>query len=216
MLIGSVDVSGCLSKFEVDKMLEDLDAYIVDLAQKYVPRTLIPAEVLSLEVDEIAQNARIKLWQALRKEHIEHPRSYVRTIVYNESVNVVRRYRRVFPLPLNEDGELYHGTIMLTSDQGAHDPADEFVWIEALVGCTKKVAEDVIRLPPRQQKAVIYALKEQIADILPLVNAFSQHGLNIDQQSEEKETIRNLQASLSIARKKLRAMRDVSLLEEVK
>src|SRR5947209_980513 len=94
------------NEFDIERVLVDFDGYIRSLAQRKVPRAVVLRGMLDMEIDEIVQNTRIKLWQALQGREISNLEAYVRCIVHTECVNMVRGYRHTFPLPINEEGEL--------------------------------------------------------------------------------------------------------------
>ncbi|HLZ60129.1 MAG TPA: sigma factor [Ktedonosporobacter sp.] len=199
----------CEDKIDVNKILEEYDAYIRYLAHKAISHTRISPEVLKLEVDELAQNTRIKLWLALQQKRIGNLCAYISSIVHNECIDMVRKYGRTIPLLINEDGEQYQGTLLISPGQGLQDPADEIERAEVLTEYMTRVVEDVFALPPRQRQAMICALKERVTDTQPLFEKFLEFGLDIRKVhwSREKLEEQRLRASLSIALKKLRAMR---------
>src|SRR2546421_5529519 len=120
------------SDLDIEKVLEDLDGYVRSLAGRKFPRSVVREEMLDMEVDEIVQNTRIKLWQALQRKEIINLEAYVRCIVYTECVNMVRGYKYLFSLPLNEEGELYQGKVLMMASQGMQDPAYELEYREAV------------------------------------------------------------------------------------
>lgn len=191
----------------VDAVLEQHDEYIVALARKNTPHSVAPSEVLDLEIDELAQNSRIKLWLALQKRQITHPKSYIRCIVQTESVNMLRQHKLILPLPVDEDGELDQGDLLILAGEGMQDPLDELEREEMIADYITKAVDDVLKLPARQQLAMICSLKERIDDVLLLIETFKDHQTDIEAVSwpEEKEEIQKIRASLSVAQKKLRA-----------
>jgi DNA-directed RNA polymerase specialized sigma24 family protein len=193
----------------VDEILEQHDTYIVDLARKKLPRNVVRSEMLGDEIDELVQKVRVKLWLALRKKPILNLKAYISCIVYTESIDMVRQYQLTLPLPLNEDGELYQGNVMVTPGEGLQDPEYEVEQEETIGGYMTEAVEAVLKLPPRQQHAMICSLKERIDDVLPLINALRNHAINIEELNwpEEKDELQRLRASLSVARKKLRSLK---------
>jgi DNA-directed RNA polymerase specialized sigma24 family protein len=129
---------------------------------------VVRPELLGDEIDDLAQTTRIKYWLISQKEQIACPKAYIRSIIHNESVNMVRQHKPALPLPKDEDGELYQGNVMVAVGEGMQD---------------------------------------QLEDILPLVEAFMDHGMDIEAINwpMEKDEMQRLRASLSIARKKLRS-----------
>lgn len=194
---------------DAEEILKQHDTYIVDLARKKVPRNIVRPEMLHDEIDELSQRVRFKLWLSLRKKRIKNLRAYIRSVVYTEVINMVRQHQSTLPLPLGEDGELYQGNIIATPSEGMQDPAYEIEQEEAIEDYTKETVEAVVNLPPRQQQAMICSLIDKIDDVLPLIDALRNHAINIEEVNwpEESDELQRLQASLSIARKKLRSLK---------
>src|SRR2546427_7234721 len=143
------------SDSDIDKALENFDGYIRSLAEKKVPQAIVPREMLDLEVDEVVQNTRIKLWQALQRRQIINLGAYIRCIVHTECVNMVRGYRHTFPLPINEEGELDQGKMLVAPSQGMQDPAYEIESREALADWMMEIVDEVLALPPQQRHAML-------------------------------------------------------------
>src|SRR5690242_20412123 len=78
---------------EIAELLEKLDTYIVHLARKRIPRYTVRPGEHELEIDELAQQTRVKLWLALCKSDIANPAGYAGSIVSTEAVNMQRRFR---------------------------------------------------------------------------------------------------------------------------
>src|SRR5439155_11475614 len=133
--------------------------YILSLARRYVPRSLVPFGLLDLAINELAQNARTKLWLALCREPVNNPRAYVRRVMLTECADMIHQYSQVSTLPVNEDGELRQEHILSAQSQQGHDPADEFEQKEARMDCMAQAVETVLGLSPRQQQAMIWALQ---------------------------------------------------------
>jgi RNA polymerase sigma factor (sigma-70 family) len=190
---------------KIAAIVEQHDSYIIDLARRYVPRSRIAREVLDLEIDELAQNTRIKLWSALCKKQIKNIKAYIRIIVRNEAINMLRENKyNTSPLVLDEDGELLQGKLVGAGEQ-MQDPADYLEHTEAVAECTSKATHSILALPPRQQHAMACALKDRIADILPLVEVLNRCGFNIEAASwsQDVKEKQRLRSSLVVARKKL-------------
>lgn len=96
---------------EIDGILRQNDEYILAMARKKVPRHIASPEVLDLEIQELAQKSRIKLWKALQQRHITHIEAYIRCIVHSASIDMIRNSKSDLPLPLDEEGELYQGNV---------------------------------------------------------------------------------------------------------
>jgi DNA-directed RNA polymerase specialized sigma24 family protein len=186
-----------------------VDAYILAAVRRKIPRAIVHSDVLDLEIDEIAQRTRIKLWQAMQREHIANVRSYVNSIVYTETIDFIRKYKPVAPLPLDEDGELYHEHILATFTYSSPDPAEQFEQAEAYSRLTRKLAQAVKTLPPKQRQAIICALKDYSIDNRAFVEVLALFDLDIANTHWPKELreIQTLRASLSVARRKLCALK---------
>ncbi len=163
---------------EIDEILRQNDDYIVAMAREKLPRHIASPEVLDLEIQELAQRSRIKLWKALQHRHIRHIKAYIRCIVHSASVDMVRNYKPDLPLPLDEEGELYQGNVLVAFSEGMQDPLYELE-------------------------------KEQLDDVSTLTQAFKKFEVNIEavRYPSKKKEVQNLKASLSIARRKLRALK---------
>ena len=200
---------GSRNDLDIEKVLEDFDGYIRSLAEKKAPRAFVPTEILDLEIDEIVQNTRMKLWQALQRREIINPGAYVRCIVQSECVNIVRRHKHLLPLPVNEEGELWQGKVLVTPGQGMQDPAYELASLEALTDWMREIVDEVLALPRRQRQAMLCVLKDLAVDIAPLSKVLIEHGIDIEtiDWPNERDELQSFRASLSVARGKLRAWR---------
>jgi hypothetical protein len=122
---------------------------------------------------------------------------------------MVRRHKPILPLPTDEDGELYFGSVMVMPSEGMQDPADELEREEVIADRITKLVDCVLALPPRQRHAMMCFLKEQIVNSLPLMEAFRSRGVNIEEvilPRKKEEVLRN-RVLLSLARKKLRSLK---------
>src|SRR6266700_2232837 len=191
---------------DVEEILRQQDGYILALARKKVSRNGIHPGLLDLEIDELAQNIRIKLWCALQKTQIIDLQAYIRCIAYTESVNLVRKRKFIVPLPEDKDGELFQGDVLVMPSEGMQDPSWEFEQKELMTEYMNKIVDAVVMLPPRQQEAMICSLNDQIDDSPRLLRALRHHEIDIEMVNwpEEKTDEHRLKASLSFGRKKLR------------
>ncbi|MBO0796656.1 MAG: sigma-70 family RNA polymerase sigma factor [Ktedonobacteraceae bacterium] len=198
-----------LLKYEGNTRIEDVlaqyDSFIVALVREQACQdpTLIRAAVRDLEIDDLAQLVRIKLWHALEEKEILYPKAYIRRIVHSEVVDMARRQKKPLQeLPEDEEGEIYHGKILVTQSEGMIDPAEVVEEKEQARERMSEVAGIVLNLPKRQQHAMICTLRERIDDTLLLINAFKSHQCDVRQwqwpQMRKEKVL--LQASLSYAR----------------
>lgn len=219
----------CDSDFDVDKIVERYYPYIIVLSCKKALREVAHSELL---VDELVQSVRIKLWSVLRKKHIQNPKAYIRCLVFTEVINMVRSYRSTLPLPLDEDGDLYQGSLVSAPSERMRNSASALEREEARQDNTGQIVGAILKHPRCQQHAMIYSLSELAhRDIVasPFFNMFSKHqfddvllmiqllrvsAIEVEEINwlEEKHKPQGLQASLSIARKKLRFVRNLALL----
>ncbi len=195
---------------DIVEILEQYDSFIVALAREKVPRNVTTPETLHMEIDELAQKVRFKFWLALKRKEIANPEAYIRAIVHSQVVDMVRRHKLVYRLPMDEDGELYQGHTLVEAGQGMQNPAEEFERKEALNDYLTKIIATILELPPSQRQAMMIFLKEQPGDILFLEEIFQNLGINIEaiNQPGRKDEVQRIRASLSVARKKLRAARN--------
>jgi DNA-directed RNA polymerase specialized sigma24 family protein len=196
-------------RIDIEKILEEMLGQIKHMASKNLPRSRVYEGAEALESDELAQCTLIKLWEALQKRDIAHYWGYARRIIFNASTDMARRYRPLSSLPLNEQGELKQGQFLFTPSEIMEDPARQVERRDTLTEYLSAIVEDVLGLPPQQRRAMICELKDQIADLLPIAEAFLQRGVDIRpiHWSHDLGELRSQRVSLAIARKKLRAHR---------
>lgn len=160
--------------------LKRFDYYIISQVQRLkcsYPLTIHEA-VKDLELDELAQCVRIKFWQALEKREIRYPAAYIKLIVRNEFINMLRRQKPLISLPGDE--ECIQGELGIWQDQHAPDPAEEAEQREAANTRLKEVIRAVLALPPRQRRAMLCALRERVDDLAQLSEAFKAHKVDIE------------------------------------
>lgn len=184
-----------------EAILENVDGFIITQAKKLIHWHLLDEhkELDTLEVDELIQRARIKLWKMLEKGPILQPFSYARRVVYSEFIDMKRQHKQLLPLPDDEN----EGAYPLKS-LGA-DPADEVIQRMEIYSLLQHLVQMVIDLPSRQQIAMISFLWNQVEDTELLHTILAMHGLDrkVIEWPQEKTEKRTLQASLSVARQKM-------------
>jgi len=203
----------------IEEVLEQNEQFIISQARDLMRRNphIAHADVLDLEIDELTQRVRIKFWQVLREgKQIEYSKAYIKRIVHSEFIDMLRRKKpqRSLPLPVDEEGELYQGNMLITSSEGMADPADVVEQqVEAEI-CMSEVVDAVIRLPERQQRVMVCSLRDRVDNLAQLEDAFEQRHKNVAtvQWPLEKSEKLLLQASLSSARLNvLKCVKDVFL-----
>ncbi|GHO44992.1 RNA polymerase sigma factor [Ktedonospora formicarum] len=198
--------SGDLNTDEIECILANYDSFIVTLARQVVARAHTPPDVLDMEIDEIAQMTRIKLWKTLRKTHVDNLRAYIRRIAHNEAINRLRQRKDVLPLPVDEHNEMTQEFNPLTQGEITHDPVHLYEQKEALAEQMRKLVALVMHLPQRQQQAMLCSLKERTDDLHALTRGFKLAGKDIEaiRWPYDKTDENRLRASLSFTRKRLR------------
>jgi RNA polymerase sigma factor (sigma-70 family) len=195
------------SKIEVNKSLELYYNYIVESVRIQLGYNNMFSSELSEEASDLVQATLIALWHRLssEQEQINSPKAYIRRIVHSRYVDAIRRSKPIFQLPVNQEGELYQGRVLHTPGEGVQDPADEFEREELIAA----VIDDVHKLPPYQQYAMICMLKDEVGDTFPLVEAFRKRGIDIRKMDWPQEAVeaQKLRSSLSVARKKFRSIK---------
>ena len=194
----------------INSLLTHYDAYIYALAQKSIPHQFARRasdDEFNMEVDELVQRSRIKLWQALQKRQVAFPKAYIRNIVSSECVDLARQHKSYMPLPVDDDGELYQGNILLTVGEDVSDPENILVQKESHAERLKELINIVLyRLTRRQKQAFLYGLREKIDDVDALNETLAEHELRLEDDicmPASRAERRSLQASCSQARRKI-------------
>jgi DNA-directed RNA polymerase specialized sigma24 family protein len=197
------------SNEDIEEILHSCDAYIVALARAKLPRTGLPLVLLSDEREELAQGVRIKLWQTLQTRRVLNLKAYIGCMVFTEVIDLLRRRRAHLLLPLEDEAVSCWQDVRAAALQDTDDPASQIEQEEVLDELSKQVATALLHLPPRQFQAMIWALKDRLDDFLPLLDALEKSGVKIDEihWPQANNEVKNWQASLSIARKKLRPLK---------
>ena len=198
------------STVALDEILECYNHYIVALAQRSLLWRALPPERLPTAIDELAQNARLKLWQAMQKRSIEHHKSYIRRLIEHEAIDILRHERSFVRLDVNEEGEVYQDHFLATPAGDRSDSLERIEHEEAIADLVARAVGMILGLPPRQQRALICSLKDRGEDALPLLNALQERGIAIGSINwpEDEADRHRLKASLAAARKKLRSLLD--------
>jgi DNA-directed RNA polymerase specialized sigma24 family protein len=202
-----------LSTLDNNAILEEYDGYIRYLAYQFIPRRLICADVLDLEIDEVVQTVRVKFWEALSQREIKNHKAYLRRMVYNEAVNYKRRAKFRQALDTDEEGEPYYGTVLLSQSESTLDPLDVLVEKESINEHIHRAVDAVMSFPALQRKAVLCVFKDRVDYIHELYAALRVH--HVDGQelnwSSCGGTLHSMKVSASLAKKKLKALQRASL-----
>lgn len=201
------DPGGFLQVLGVSPHYEDLSheallelcdpAYILSHVKRLVHS--VPPEI---DLEDIAQEVALSLWQKLEKESIQNPEAYIARMIHNKCIDAWRRHHiDLQPLPEADNGEMMMGNLLMTPGEGMADPADEFEQKSAMIDLTEQVAFAVSKLPPRQQQAMAYSLLRKVDNFIQIANAFKAHHVDIEVHPPEDKAERHLlQASLPPAR----------------
>jgi DNA-directed RNA polymerase specialized sigma24 family protein len=192
------------STSDCEHLLVELDPYIQFSAWKAL--RAVSTKVPDMEIDELIQRIRIKLWQAMRRRAVQSPQAYIRAIAHNEVLQMLRGHRSISPLPLSADGELLEGT-PLSIGTLAEDPAKQVERKDYLV----EVVDAIVMLPTRQRNAMLMSLKDRVDNPLALSQACNARKIDLERINwphEDKEASLRLRASVSVARKKLHNLLD--------
>jgi len=197
------------SQIWIEEILNEVNRMLKRIAWEHLPGTIILPGTEGMEADDLTQHTLVKLWEEMQKKRITHYRAYARSIMHNAALDMVRKYRPTGPLPLNEHGELMQGQLLFAGSELADDPAHQIEQRDSLNCFMHMMVSDVLALPPQQRRAMICDLKDQIDDLLPLIEAFLEHGVDIRpiNWSKDQRELRSQRVSLAVARKKLRACR---------
>jgi DNA-directed RNA polymerase specialized sigma24 family protein len=197
------------STARIDEILNDVNRMLTRIAREHLPGVVLRRGGAEMEADDLAQHTLIKLWEEMQKQTITHYRAYARSILHNAAMDMLRRYRPTGQLPLNEQGELLQGRLLFADNESTDDPIQQIEQQDTLACFLRMVVADVLALPLQQRRAMICELKDQIADLLPLAEAFRERGIDIGtiNWSQDQRKLRSQRVSLAVARKKLRAIR---------
>ena len=191
---------------DIAKRLEEFDSYIVKQGEAFghMYSCIAHPDVLDLEVKEIIQRVRIKLWETLKKQStITHYKSYIQRMVRNAFIDASRRQKKFsMPMILDEYGEI-EGCVLTVQSDYISDPAsiiEQRIEADALVDM---VVEAITYLPERQQHAMVCFLRERVDDLNQLDHTFEVYKLNVEamtwpSKAAEKQL---LKASIPPARK---------------
>lgn len=191
-----------------NRFLEQYDDDIRSAAKIVVPRDLFPEEVLDMEVDEVAQNMRFKIWQALRNNTvIENPRAYIRKVAFTSAIDTRRSHKHTTPLPLDEYGELCQSRFLESASEA--DPASIYQTNEMVEEYMAWLTHALPILPQQQRLAMIFHVAELLDDVHPFLRALQACGFDTEAINwpEEKQAAIRLKASVSPGREKLRRLR---------
>ena len=89
------------------------------------------AATLDLDMDDVAQQVRIKLWQAARRQLLHSPRAYVAHIISTILVDLLRSREPTTSLALDDEGEPYQGDPLIEFSQDTDDPSEKTLYVKS-------------------------------------------------------------------------------------
>jgi DNA-directed RNA polymerase specialized sigma24 family protein len=167
-------------------------------------RDYVAPELLNDEIEELTQIAWCRYWKTARGKYIQYGRAYAIKIVGSLVIDITRRRRVIVGLPVDASNELLPGTEIIACSNGI-DPALEIEIKESLIEATGYIHQ----LPRVQQQAMLVDIKTRFEHIPPIVQFLRKHGLDINsvRMPVTARELKNHQASLHLAKSKLRNMR---------
>lgn len=191
---------------DVEEFLENMFFYVCAAARRE-----FPCGVGLYDTDDLVQEVLIKLWLITRKQAITSPKAYVRQVVRNEKIDLLRRDKPYTTLPVNEDGEICQGKVLLMGDEEYGSPEKMVVEKEALSERVSELRDVIAKLYPRQKLASLYRLKRE-ADVPELEGMFGEDWVDAEEWLEVDEYERQLlNSSYSPVRRKLAKRMNVDL-----
>ena len=213
----TTDDQAAVKQANIEAILTECDQYLTRQVHDCMRShsDVVRPEVLDLETDELVQRVRIKFWHALEDKHIDFPKTYIKRIVNSEFIDMVRRIKPNYTLdlPMDEEGEIYQGHMLITPSSGMADPSIEYEERVEASERMQEIVDAVLTLPARQQQAIICDMRDRVDDLDALTKAFKKRKAAIEmwqwpQQKKEKTLLR---ASLNYARLKVNLhMKNVS------
>ena len=196
---------------DIDVALEQYREWISRAVYRFISHRILPGEEIAEEIDDLIQVTLIAFWLRLvsENEQIVSPQAYITVMVRSRCIDLVRRQKkqkRVQRLSFGDDGEPYQDDVLARSSNGEQDPSLEYDYKESLVS----LVNDILQLPPCQQRAMICLLKDEVQDMPLLCEIFWEHGRDLHAVNWPQDAVelQRLRSSLTIARRKLRALRD--------
>lgn len=191
----------------LERVLEQQNSYIVARVahHAYGNSTVGPSGNRGLDLDDLTQQVRIKLWMALRRRHIEHHRAYIRAIVQNEFNDIPRKPKQPLPLLTDDDGELFMGDLVITEGSRAVNPEEAFIELEGFREMLDFLISCIAEMPPRQRRVLACSVYESFGERLDVIETFRRYSLdcNVYLWPEDEDDKKLLQASHAVARRNL-------------
>ena len=169
-------------------------------------RRAFPLNIGPFDSDDLAQEACVKLWLIGRKQVIQSPKTYIRRVVQSVKVDMLRKYKTQTyqALPVDEDGELQEGHLIVTQSPELGDPEIILEQDEGFDELLNELLDAMAALHLRQKQASVCTLRERVDDLLGFVDALQAKGIESEWQwPEDKVDHQRLQASYAHARRNI-------------
>jgi len=172
-------------------------------------------DIADADLQDIAQEAFIAFTPRLKNGELSDPDAYLTRVIRNKCYDYYRQQKRRSRLP----------TVSLSADDGSDrqvadeardglvDPANTLEESLFLTEFYNDLAAAIVELPPCQQRATVCTLIDKVDNPVPLIRAFQAHNIGEAQMHWpiDKREKRDLQASLSAARRKLANFLNIDL-----
>lgn len=184
---------------------ESSQSIMTRLVSSYISRAshnLINPQDRPAVINDVTQNTWVKVLSS--KLEVTSPNGFVASAACSEAIDEIRRRnrKRTSPLPLDQDGELLQGKVLLTTHPGMRDPYTEYEFKEWLT----EIVDAVVQLPKKQLYALVCAMKDEVGDSFLLVDLFMARSIDIRPMNwpRDPKELQRLRSLLSVARQTLR------------
>lgn len=193
-----------------------LRAQVSEMMHQYT--WLFNAETIDLAFDDIAQEVRVRFWQATAVRKIKYPKAYLSRMVHNIVVDLARTYEATLPLPLDAHGELYQGHMIIVASESWQDPLQQFLQEESEQTNIQLLVNFILQLPRRQREAMVCLLKPLMEDVYVfeqiLKKTLEEQNLKVLEEYNLKVKALKEKREILKANNKVIERQDLKMLEE--
>lgn len=198
----------------IDLLLDQYNSYIAEQVENQVGHYLKTGYTPVMDKDDIAQLVLIKFWLSAKKKHIDHPKAYIRRMIHNEFVTMLRGCKPILPLSLLEEEEETRdaGTMLIPCEE-KDLPEFQVEHEDTATCCAAQAAKAIAALAPRQKNAMECTLYEHLDDPMQYKDTFELCNLHIeDARWPTREAEKKLlNASLFAARANVAQVMNIDL-----
>lgn len=195
-------------------LVTQLDEYIIlRVTQEMIHNPAFAhSPTLGLEIDDVVQQIRIKLWHVAQKQVLRSPRAYIGRMVTTTLIDLFRSRESTLRLFVDEEGEPYEGFPIIEPGEGMDDPSYETAEETSIRELLTAVLDALPTFPPQQRFALLCSLCERIDDRELLETQLQRRGLRLTDYTwpEDLAQRQRLLASLPLARKRLKLILESS------